>query len=66
MDSYKAFLIEIADIENTWQLFTLFKYDEDYKKIYLTKIHRLRLACRVIHKLKTYKRPLVEAVEKNS
>ena len=38
MDSYKAFQIEVADIEQTWQLFTPFKYAEDYKQIYLSKI----------------------------
>ena len=63
MDSYKAFRIEVADIENIWQLFTPFKYGEYNKQIYLRKIRRLRLACWVIHKLKTYKKPQVEAVE---
>ena len=52
MDSYRAFLVEVSDIENTWHLFTPFKYAEDYKQIYLRKIRRLRLACRVVHKLK--------------
>ena len=63
MDSYKAFRVEVADIEHTGQLFTPFKYAEDYKQIYLSKIRRLRLACRVVHKLKRYKKPQIEAIE---
>ena len=63
MDSYKAFRTEIADIENTWQLFTPFQYCEDYKQIHLKKIRRIRLACRVIHKFRTYKQPRLEAIE---
>ena len=63
MDNYKAFRTEVADIESTWQLFTPFKYCENYKQIYLRKIRRIRLACRVLHKLRTYKKSLLEATE---
>ena len=44
-------------------MFTPFKYAENYKQIYLRKIRRLRLACRVIHKFKTYKKSQIEAIE---
>ena len=63
MDDYRAFRIEVVDIDHTWQLFTPFRYAENYKQIYLKKIRRLRLACRVLHKFKIYRRPLVEAIE---
>ena len=63
MDSYRAFKTEVADVENTWQLFAPFKYCEEYKQIYLRKIRRIRLACRVLHKLRTYKKPIIEAIE---
>ena len=63
MDSCKAFKTEVADIESTWQLFIPFQYCQDYKNIYLRKIRRIRLSCRVIHKLRTYKKPILEAIE---
>ena len=63
MDSYRAFKTEVADVENTWQLFAPFKYCEEYKQIYLRKIHRIRLACRVLHKFRTYKKPILEVLK---
>ena len=63
MDSYIAFKTEVADIGNTWQLFAPFKYYKEYKQIYLRKIHRIRLACGVLHKFRTYKKPILEAIE---
>ena len=37
MDDYRAFRIEVVDIDHTWQLFTPFRYAENYKQIYLKK-----------------------------
>ena len=63
MDSYKAFKIEALDIERTWQLCAAFESCEGFRKIYIKKLLKTRLACRVLHKLKTYKKPRFEAIE---
>ena len=53
MDSYKAFKTEALDIERTWQLWAAFESCEGFRKIYIKKLHKIRLACRGLHKLRT-------------
>ena len=63
MDSYKAFKTEALNIERTWQLCAAFENCEGFRKIYIKKLLKIRLACRVLHKMRTYKKHQLEAVE---
>ena len=54
MDSYKAFRKEVLDIETVWQAVEGY---ERFKKFYIKALYKVRLACWVLHKFRTYKKP---------
>ena len=56
MDSYKAFRIEVLDVKKVWQAIDKFIGCDGFRKFCTKKLYKLRLACLVLHKLKTYKK----------
>ena len=63
MDSYRAFRTEALDIERVWCLTDTFIGRDGFRKFYTKSLFKIRLACRILHKLKTYKKPQLEAIE---
>ena len=63
MDSYGEFKKEVLKVDSMWELF---KPYEGFQKLYIKFMYQTRLICRVLKKLRIYKRktiPLVKAVE---
>ena len=61
MDYYREFKKDVAKVARSWELFNSWK---TFQNLYIKFMYRTRLTCRVLKKLKTYKRVLiVEAVE---
>ena len=63
MDSYKAFKTEALDIERAWRLTDTFMGRDGFIKFYTKNLFKIKLACRVLHKFITYKKPQLEAIE---
>ena len=63
MDSYKAFKAEALDVERIWQITSVFEGCNGFRKIYIKKLIRIRLACRVLTKLSTYRKSQLEAIK---
>ena len=63
MDNYRTFRTEALDVERTWSLTETFIGNDGFRKFYTKNLFKIKLACRVLHKLRTYKRPQVEAIE---
>ena len=55
MDSYKAYRTEVLDVKRIWQATERYIGRDRFRKFYTKKLYKLRLECRVLHKLKTYK-----------
>ena len=53
MNSYKKLKKEVLQVESTWETFKTY---EGFKKLYNKYMYRTRLICRVLKKLRTYKR----------
>ena len=63
MDSYRAFKTEALDIERMWRITDTFIGCDGFRKFYTRNLFKIPLACRVLHKLRTYKKPQLEAIE---
>ena len=51
-DYYREFKKEVSDVDRIWKLF---EKHEGFQHIYLKFMNRIRLACRVLKNLHTYK-----------
>ena len=62
MDTYRELKKEIRHFPATWELFKPYR---GFPRLYLKFMYWIRLICRVLKKLKAYKRkaPVIEAVE---
>ena len=62
MEAYKEFRKEALELASKWELF---KPYNGCTKLYLKFMYRTRLSCKVLKKLKAYKKeiPVIEAVE---
>ena len=61
MDSYRIFKKEVLGVESVWQVAEGF---DEFKKFYIRALYKVRLACRVLHKFRTYKRPTTPILAK--
>ena len=61
-EAYREFRKEVIESAAKWELFKPYK---GFTKLYLKFMHRTRLSCRVLKKLRAYKRDIrmIETVE---
>ena len=60
MDSYRVFKREVLEVEKVRKIAKGFK---GFKNFYIRTLYKIKLACRVFHKFRTYKRSTTSILE---